>query len=134
MHLYRYRSAEFLNFEVGPFTEFFEKDNVGKTNVLEAWLGMLNPGRVGVMRGIPQRSDDGPFGRCFRRCGPLIAVWVRVRVGRAQQAFTLPASAPRVRQRLRSIRPQRLRALERFASVFHLRANSTLGTLEARAR
>lgn len=55
---------EFLDFEVGPFTVLFGKNNVGKTNVLEAWLGMLNPGQARVVRGTLNVSTTGLPARC----------------------------------------------------------------------
>ena len=41
--LLRYRSVSFLDFEVGPFTVLFGKNNAGKTNILEAIYGVLAP-------------------------------------------------------------------------------------------
>lgn len=38
-----YRSVNHLDFEAGPFTVLFGKNNVGKTNILEAVYGVLAP-------------------------------------------------------------------------------------------
>ncbi len=59
----RYRSVDYLDIEMGPLTVLFGKNNVGKTNVLEAIYGILAPetmrGYAGVenlARGV--RGDD----------------------------------------------------------------------------
>lgn len=58
-----YRSVDFLDFEVGPFTVLFGKNNAGKTNILEAIYGVLAPtdlpGHLGetVAPGV-RGSDD----------------------------------------------------------------------------
>jgi energy-coupling factor transporter ATP-binding protein EcfA2 len=46
----RYRSVDYLEIEMGPLTILFGKNNVGKTNVLEAIYGILAPE---TMRGYP---------------------------------------------------------------------------------
>ncbi len=42
----RYRSVDYLEIEMGPLTILFGKNNVGKTNVLEATYGILAPETV----------------------------------------------------------------------------------------
>jgi energy-coupling factor transporter ATP-binding protein EcfA2 len=39
----RYRSVDYLDIEIGPLTVPFGKNNVGKTNILEAIYGILAP-------------------------------------------------------------------------------------------
>jgi hypothetical protein len=46
----RYRSVDYLEIEMGPLTVLFGKNNVGKTNILEAIYGILAPE---TMRGYP---------------------------------------------------------------------------------
>jgi predicted ATPase len=46
-----YRSFEVLDFEAGPFTVLFGKNNVGKTNILEAIYGVFAPEDEGAIRG-----------------------------------------------------------------------------------
>lgn len=70
VYLYGYRSVEFLDFEVGPFTVLFGKNNVGKTNLLEALLGLLNPDQPLAVRGTPSRVDDGPTGAVYVQLDP----------------------------------------------------------------
>lgn len=70
VHLYGYRSVEFLDFEVGPLTVLFGKNNVGKTNVLEGLLGMLNPRQAIAVRGTPRRANDGPSGAVYAELEP----------------------------------------------------------------
>jgi energy-coupling factor transporter ATP-binding protein EcfA2 len=41
--LLRYRSVHYLEFDLGPFTVLFGKNNAGKTNLLEAIYGVLAP-------------------------------------------------------------------------------------------
>jgi energy-coupling factor transporter ATP-binding protein EcfA2 len=41
--LLSYRSVHYLEFELGPFTVLFGKNNAGKTNLLEAIYGVLAP-------------------------------------------------------------------------------------------
>ena len=41
-----YRSVDFVNFEVKPFTVLFGANNSGKTNVLEAIYGVLSPAEL----------------------------------------------------------------------------------------
>ena len=41
-----YRSVQFLEFEVGPFTVLFGKNNAGKTNLLEAIYGIFAPSEL----------------------------------------------------------------------------------------
>ncbi len=41
VHLTGHRSVEDLEFEMGPFTVLFGKNNAGKTNILETLLGVL---------------------------------------------------------------------------------------------
>lgn len=82
---------EFLDFEVGPFTVLFGKNNVGKTNVLEAWLGMLNPGQARVVRGTPQRLDDGPSGALYVQLEPGLSFDDRVlKVASQATGFAAP--------------------------------------------
>ncbi len=50
----RYRSVNYLEIEIGPLTVLFGKNNVGKTNVLEAIYGILAPE---TMRGYPGAED-----------------------------------------------------------------------------
>ena len=38
-----YRSVDYLEFDLGPFTVLFGKNNAGKTNILEAIYGVLAP-------------------------------------------------------------------------------------------
>ncbi|QPG70737.1 ATP-dependent nuclease [Mycolicibacterium mucogenicum] len=70
VYLYGYRSVEFLDFEAGPFTVLFGKNNVGKTNVLEALLGLLNPEQPPAVRGTPSRRNDGPSGAVYVQLEP----------------------------------------------------------------
>jgi recombinational DNA repair ATPase RecF len=46
----QYRSVDYLEIEIGPLTILFGKNNVGKTNMLEAIYGILAPE---TMRGYP---------------------------------------------------------------------------------
>jgi predicted ATPase len=65
-----YRSVGSLDFEVGPFTVLFGKNNAGKTNILEAIYGVLAPDDMpGHLAGravprVVRGSDDllPPFG------------------------------------------------------------------------
>jgi len=43
-----YRSVHYLEFELGPFTVVFGKNNTGKTNLLEAIYGVLAPQDMGT--------------------------------------------------------------------------------------
>jgi energy-coupling factor transporter ATP-binding protein EcfA2 len=43
-----YRSVQYLEFELGPFTVLFGKNNAGKTNLLEAVYGVLAPQDMGT--------------------------------------------------------------------------------------
>lgn len=59
-----HRSVPHLEFEAGPFTVLFGKNNAGKTNLLEAIYGVLAPESF-VERGRPVRGlrgDDRPYG------------------------------------------------------------------------
>ena len=57
-----YRSVDYLEFEVGPLTVLFGKNNTGKTNVLEAIYGVFalqdTPGHS--MREVETRGVRGP--------------------------------------------------------------------------
>ena len=50
----RYRSVDYLDIDMGPLTILFGKNNVGKTNMLEAIYGILAPE---TMRGYPGAED-----------------------------------------------------------------------------
>jgi energy-coupling factor transporter ATP-binding protein EcfA2 len=50
----RYRSVDYLKIEMGPLTILFGKNNVGKTNILEAIYGILAPE---TMRGYPGAAN-----------------------------------------------------------------------------
>ena len=45
-----HRSVEQLEFEAGPFTVLFGKNNAGKTNVLPTIVGIFSPGADGAIR------------------------------------------------------------------------------------
>ena len=47
-----YRSVHYLEFELGPFTVFFGKNNAGKTNLLEAIYGVLAPQDMGTSAAV----------------------------------------------------------------------------------
>lgn len=57
-----YRSVDFLEFEAGPITVLFGKNNTGKTNVLEAIFGVLAPHEMPgyFLRDAPARGVRGP--------------------------------------------------------------------------
>nr|WP_286141477.1 AAA family ATPase [Mycobacterium sp. GA-1199] len=58
--LYNYRSVESVEFDVGPFTVLFGKNDVGKTNILEAIYGTLAPQNMpGHAIGPPVRGIRG---------------------------------------------------------------------------
>lgn len=50
-----YRSIDYLEFEAGPFTVLFGKNNTGKTNVLEALYEILGPGATSAADGQTER-------------------------------------------------------------------------------
>ncbi len=50
VHLTGHRSVEDLEFEMGPFTVLFGKNNAGKTNILETLLGVLDPNQRDLVR------------------------------------------------------------------------------------
>ena len=62
-----FRSVDFLDFEAGPFTVLFGKNNTGKTNILETIFGVLAPRempnyfvRDDPARGVRGWGYDGP--------------------------------------------------------------------------
>lgn len=65
-----YRSFEVLDFEAGPFTVLFGKNNVGKTNILEAIYGAFAPYDEKAIRG--PRDQVPPQGAAIVRLEPGI--------------------------------------------------------------
>jgi len=62
-----HRSVPHLEFEVGPFTVLFGKNNAGKTNLLEAIFSVLAPESFAEggrrVRGL--RGDERPYGAVY---------------------------------------------------------------------
>ena len=58
--LLSYRSVHYLEFELGPFTVLFGKNNAGKTNLLEAIYGVLAPQDMGTSAAVPGRKLSLP--------------------------------------------------------------------------
>lgn len=54
-----HRSIDYLDFELGPFTVLFGKNNVGKTSVLEALFGTLAPDRMADPHVKPPQRTPG---------------------------------------------------------------------------
>ncbi len=57
-----HRSVEYLEFDAGPLTVLFGKNNAGKTNVLETIAGVLASGTVGVIRRTHAERPSNPRG------------------------------------------------------------------------
>lgn len=62
VHLTGHRSVEDLEFEVGPFTVLFGKNNAGKTNILENMLGVLDPTQTDPVRRTHVDRPSDPQG------------------------------------------------------------------------
>jgi energy-coupling factor transporter ATP-binding protein EcfA2 len=61
-HLTGHRSVEDLEFEMGPFTVLFGKNNAGKTNILETLLGVLDPDQTDLVRRTHVDRPSDPEG------------------------------------------------------------------------
>jgi predicted ATP-dependent endonuclease of OLD family len=62
VHLTGHRSVEDFEFEVGPFTVLFGKNNAGKTNILETLLGVLDPDSTDLVRRTHVVHPSNPQG------------------------------------------------------------------------
>lgn len=65
-YLTGHRSVEGLEFEMGPFTVLFGKNNAGKTNILDTMLGVLDSEQRASPASNPRRPPVTP-GRCRGR-------------------------------------------------------------------
>lgn len=66
IYLNGYRSVSVQEFDAGPFTVLFGKNNAGKTNLLEAIYSVLSPDSFSknqIRRDL--RSNDGAFGAVY---------------------------------------------------------------------
>lgn len=61
-HLTGHRSVEDVEFEAGPFTVLFGRNNAGKTNILETILGVLTPENAGLARRTHVDRPSHPHG------------------------------------------------------------------------
>jgi energy-coupling factor transporter ATP-binding protein EcfA2 len=61
-YLTGHRSVEDLEFDMGPFTVLFGKNNAGKTNILETLLGVLDPGQTNLVRRTHAGRPSSPEG------------------------------------------------------------------------
>ena len=57
-----HRSVEQLEFEAGPFTVLFGKNNAGKTNILETIVGIFSPGADSAIRRTHAERGSSPRG------------------------------------------------------------------------
>lgn len=60
-----HRSVEVLDFEAGPFTVLFGKNNAGKTNILETIYGLFNPGDDHFIRRTHAERPSNPQGALY---------------------------------------------------------------------
>jgi energy-coupling factor transporter ATP-binding protein EcfA2 len=74
----RYRSVDYLEIEMGPLTILFGKNNVGKTNMLEAIYGILAPE---TMPGYPGAENLARAVRGGETSLPVGAVYVDLESG-----------------------------------------------------
>jgi len=52
-HLSGHRSVEDIEFEAGPLTVLFGRNNAGKTNILETVCGIVSPDETSAVRRTP---------------------------------------------------------------------------------
>src|SRR4051794_20045418 len=92
-----HRSVELLEFDVGPFTVLFGKNNAGKTNILETVYGLFAPDDERVIRRTHAERPSSPSGAMCVELEPGLSFDDRVlaavvdnspRVGRPKVAFT----------------------------------------------
>ena len=97
-----YRSVHSQEFEVGPFTVLFGKNNAGKTNLLEAIYGVLSP------QDMPGHSAVGAPARGVRGAEDLLppsgAVYVELEQGLAFDDAVLAGAPERVAVQSGSLR------------------------------
>lgn len=93
-----HRSVELLEFDAGPFTVLFGKNNAGKTNILETLYGLFAPDDERVIRRTHAERPSRPNGAMCVELEPGISFDDRVSaairdtspgVGRPKVAFTI---------------------------------------------
>lgn len=67
-----HRSVEQLEFEAGPFTVLFGKNNAGKTNILKTVVGTFSPGMDGAIRRTHAERVSSPRGAAVAQLEPGI--------------------------------------------------------------
>jgi Overcoming lysogenization defect protein-like, TOPRIM domain len=68
--LHGHRSVEQLEFEAGPFTVLFGKNNAGKTNILETIVSIFVPGANGIIRRTHAERVSSPDGAVVAQLEP----------------------------------------------------------------
>ncbi|MDJ0412830.1 ATP-dependent nuclease [Rhodococcus opacus] len=68
--LHGHRSVEYLEFDAGPFTVLFGKNNAGKTNILETLYGAFVPGDKSAIRRTHAERASRPEGAMYVELEP----------------------------------------------------------------